>query len=107
MTGISWNCGRTAARTLAVSRCGSLVALLVLASTAHAYQPSSPDESQLQEHGHYVNHDGNVVHSPAHTRNGVVPVGATARCGDGTYSFSQHHSGTCSRHQGVAEWEQQ
>jgi hypothetical protein len=32
------------------------------------------------------------------------PAGATARCGDGTYSFSQHHSGTCSYHGGVAAW---
>ncbi|MEM5405107.1 DUF3761 domain-containing protein [Paraburkholderia unamae] len=81
------------------------MAFLALACTAHAYQPTSPDGSQLQDHGHYVNHDGHVVHSPAHSRNGSVPVGATARCGDGTYSFSQHPSGTCSRHHGVAEWE--
>lgn len=33
-----------------------------------------------------------------------VPVGATARCGDGTYSFSQHRRGTCSHHGGVAAW---
>ncbi len=33
-----------------------------------------------------------------------APAGATARCRDGTYSFSQHRSGTCSRHQGVAAW---
>ncbi|MFP6557404.1 DUF3761 domain-containing protein [Paraburkholderia sp. B3] len=105
MTGINLSEGRAAARVLGALRRGSLVALLALASTAHAYQPTSPDESQLQEHGHYVNHDGHVVHSPAHSRNGHVPAGATARCGDGTYSFSQHHSGTCSRHQGVAEWE--
>ena len=32
------------------------------------------------------------------------PPGATARCNDGTYSFSQHHSGTCSHHGGVAVW---
>lgn len=105
MIGNSLSCGRAAARVLAAVRCGSLSALLALASTAHAYQPSSPDESQLQEHGHYVNHDGHIVHSPAHSRNGAVPIGATARCGDGTYSFSQHHSGTCSRHHGVTEWE--
>jgi Protein of unknown function (DUF3761) len=28
----------------------------------------------------------------------------TARCKDGTMSYSQHRSGTCSRHGGVAEW---
>ena len=33
-----------------------------------------------------------------------APPGATARCRDGTYSFSQHHSGTCSHHGGVAKW---
>jgi hypothetical protein len=32
------------------------------------------------------------------------PPGATAVCRDGTYSFSQHHSGTCSHHGGVAQW---
>jgi hypothetical protein len=33
-----------------------------------------------------------------------APPGATARCGDGTYSFSATHSGTCSHHGGVAVW---
>jgi hypothetical protein len=33
-----------------------------------------------------------------------APRGATARCRDATYSFSQHHSGTCSHHGGVAAW---
>jgi hypothetical protein len=33
-----------------------------------------------------------------------VPVGATAKCADGTYSFSQHRSGTCSHHGGVVQW---
>ena len=30
------------------------------------------------------------------------PPRATARCNDGTYSFSQTRSGTCSHHGGVA-----
>jgi hypothetical protein len=33
-----------------------------------------------------------------------APPGATALCKDGTYSFSQTHSGTCSHHGGVAQW---
>jgi hypothetical protein len=33
-----------------------------------------------------------------------APPGATALCRDGTYSFSQHRSGTCSHHGGVAKW---
>lgn len=32
------------------------------------------------------------------------PTGATARCGDGSFSFSTSRSGTCSRHGGVAQW---
>jgi len=32
------------------------------------------------------------------------PPGATARCRDGSYSFSKHRSGTCSHHGGVAVW---
>ncbi|MSQ21739.1 MAG: DUF3761 domain-containing protein [Dehalococcoidia bacterium] len=31
-------------------------------------------------------------------------TGATVRCRDGTYSYSQHRSGTCSHHGGVAQW---
>ena len=32
------------------------------------------------------------------------PPGATAHCTDGSYSFSTHHSGSCSHHGGVAAW---
>ena len=35
---------------------------------------------------------------------GAAPPGATAQCRDGSYSYSQHHSGTCSHHGGVAVW---
>jgi hypothetical protein len=41
---------------------------------------------------------------PVTASGGSAPPGATARCRDGTYSFSQHHSGTCSHHGGVAAW---
>jgi len=34
----------------------------------------------------------------------AAPPGATARCNDGTYSYSKTHSGTCSHHHGVAVW---
>jgi hypothetical protein len=44
-----------------------------------------------------------VVCSPYSSPSGP-PAGATAKCNDGTYSFSQHRSGTCSGHGGVAEW---
>ena len=40
----------------------------------------------------------------ASSASAAPPPGATARCRDGTYSFSQHRSGTCSYHGGVAAW---
>ena len=79
------------------------VCLATFAKTPSNYQPI-PDESKLVEHGSYVNKSGNTIHSPAHTKDGTLPVGATAKCRDATYSFSQHHQGTCSRHGGVAQW---
>lgn len=60
--------------------------------------------SQLSNDNYYTNVDGNQVHSPAYAPSGCAAVGATAECRDGTCSFSQHHSGTCSHHGGVASW---
>lgn len=40
----------------------------------------------------------------ANAHGSTPPPGATARCRDGTYSFSKHRSGTCSHHGGVAQW---
>jgi SH3-like domain-containing protein len=50
----------------------------------------------------YVNVDGVRVPSPTFSE--TRPAGATARCRDGSYSFSQHRRGTCSWHGGVAAW---
>ncbi len=33
-----------------------------------------------------------------------APADASALCNDGTYSKSQHRSGTCSQHKGVKQW---
>jgi hypothetical protein len=76
----------------------------LMAGSAFAYSSTTPDESALDTHNTYLNHDGESVHSPARSRSGEIPDGATARCRDGTWSFSRHHSGTCSRHGSVAAW---
>ncbi|HSX17260.1 MAG TPA: G5 domain-containing protein [Patescibacteria group bacterium] len=55
--------------------------------------------AQVSCSGGYINVDGNCIPSPSSN-----PAGATAQCGDGTYSYSQHRSGTCSHHGGVARW---
>ncbi|WP_328668826.1 DUF3761 domain-containing protein [Streptomyces sp. NBC_00328] len=43
-----------------------------------------------------------VGRTPASGGSQQAPVGATALCGDGTYSYSAHRRGTCSHHGGVA-----
>jgi len=50
----------------------------------------------------YINSRGHCVQRPV--RADTAPVGATAKCRDGTYSFSQSRRGTCSWHGGVATW---
>ena len=57
--------------------------------------------AQAQD-GYYTNSQGHVVHRPMQARH--LPRGATARCRDQTYSFSENHRGTCSHHGGVAKW---
>lgn len=73
-------------------------------STIQYAQPTIAQDQGLSNNNYYMNSSGNEVHSPADSTNGSVPAGATAKCNDGTYSFSQHHSGTCSSHGGVAQW---
>lgn len=79
----------------------------VLTGTASAPAASAPaalNEDALLEHKHYTNKKGHTVHSPAHSKSGKAPEGASAKCGDGTYSFSQSRRGTCSHHGGVVQW---
>lgn len=64
--------------------------------------PPSPQRSTCPN-GTYVNSAGSTVCSPYASPSGP-PTGATAQCRDGTYSFSQSRSGTCSHHGGVAQW---
>lgn len=52
--------------------------------------------------GSYVNTYGNTVCRPY--RAPSAPPGASARCSDDTYSYSQSRQGTCSSHGGVAAW---
>ncbi|WP_409437252.1 DUF3761 domain-containing protein [Mycobacterium sp. SMC-14] len=64
--------------------------------------------------GYYENSDGQCIHDPSSglppggapgfLDGGGAPPGAAAICRDGDYSFSTHHSGTCSRHGGVRQW---
>ena len=69
----------------------------------HSRSDWSTPQTKLSNDNHYTNVDGRTVHSPAYSSSGV-PAGATAKCADGTYSFSTHRQGTCSHHGGVAKW---
>lgn len=84
----------------------SLTPSMAPARPAPASAPASAASAapRLMEEGRYRNVDGAVVHSPAHTDTGAAPVGASARCRDGSFSFSAHRRGTCSHHGGVALW---
>jgi uncharacterized protein YgiM (DUF1202 family) len=64
-------------------------------TTRQANQAKQTDRS-------YINVEGDRVQSPVFSDS--KPAGASARCRDGSYSFSRHRSGTCSHHGGVAEW---
>lgn len=61
----------------------------------HTYTPSTRIR-------YYTNSAGQRVQSPTYYPS--APRGATARCVDGTYSFSRNRRGTCSHHGGVAQW---
>jgi hypothetical protein len=66
--------------------------------------PAKPDTSKAKctNNGTYVNSQGQTVPRPENCSS--APVGATAQCRDGSYSFSQSRRGTCSHHGGVAKW---
>jgi hypothetical protein len=78
------------------------VALLILCSYNLASARSPYNEADLKSHRYYENRDHHWVHSPSQTYTGQRPPEATARCADGSYSFSEHRNGTCSHQGGVA-----
>ncbi len=51
---------------------------------------------------YYTAVSGHRVHRPIDARS--VPRGASAQCGDGSWSFSESRRGTCSHHGGVSHW---
>lgn len=89
----------------------ALATILFASLSAQTPQPSPTQPTQQQkqkpqpkctDNGTYVNSKGETVKRPENCA--VAPQGATAQCGDGSYSFSQSRRGTCSHHGGVAKW---
>jgi cell division protein FtsB len=65
---------------------------------------SNGDSSGGCPSGSYKNVDGDCIPGPSDDPTLPVPGGPTATCADGTYSYSQNRSGTCSHHGGVGSW---
>src|SRR5215475_4315379 len=70
-------------------------------SSGAASSKPKPNQSQQNctNNGTYVNSKGQTVRRPENCSS--PPIGATAQCRDGTYSFSQSRQGTCSHHDRV------
>jgi Protein of unknown function (DUF3761) len=80
-----------------------LLALLLAVSLAFGqHNRRAPRPVHPVSSDYYTNSVGHRVHRPVFSRS--APAGASARCRDGSYSFSEHRRGTCSHHGGVAEW---
>jgi len=73
-------------------------------ATSSTQLDTRPDEAILLSHRHYKASNGQDVHAPAKSMQDVVPAGASAKCRDGSYSFSQNRRGTCAHHGGVGAW---
>jgi len=88
-------------RKLAVVLALGVATLNVVAPNAYArssYHHSQSDNSS----DYYTAKSGHRVHRPVKADR--PPAGASARCRDGSYSFSESRRGTCSWHGGVASW---
>jgi Protein of unknown function (DUF3761) len=71
----------------------------VAKKTTKAAVPKTTQAAAACDGNSYINSSGNCVERPDGSS-----AGATALCKDGSYSHSQHRSGTCSGHKGVAQW---
>jgi hypothetical protein len=96
------NASESAPQPAFISQAQTPTAAATSAVQAPPQTQTSPQPSGLSNDNHYLNSEGESVHSPAYSNS--VPAGATAQCSDGTYSFSEHARGTCSHHGGVAQW---
>jgi len=97
--------------TLAVEAC------MTWCSVSYGHQPGFVARSTLSfdedtvstrptslpaQPGTYTNVDGQRIRRPV--TSDTAPAGASAKCRDGSYSFSTHRRGTCSHHGGVSQW---
>ena len=89
---------RALAMALVIASPGTQVAVpaLLLAQSTPAEARATCDADS------YIISKGHCVPKPRSAPS--APPGATAKCRDGTYSFSESRRGTCSHHGGVDRW---
>lgn len=77
------------------------VTLTIFASshTSSKFIAHYPSYGSSCKSNYYLATSGDCVHNPD-----TNPAGATAQCRDGLYTYSEHHSGSCSREGGVSRW---
>jgi len=87
-------------------KAGAFLAVLGIGAVFSASSVAADDPAG--KCGYYTNSRGNQVPSPCGNwhADSAAPSGSTARCKDGSWSWSQHPyaPGTCSRHGGVESY---
>lgn len=80
------------------------VQTIIKPTSAKATNPKAVSVKPLPiaPRGTYTNVNGNKVPRPYIAP--AIPAGASAKCRDNTFSFSQNRRGTCSGHGGVMMW---
>jgi hypothetical protein len=96
---------------LAVVGCGSDTAAPSVMESPPAYSPAllpSPTPPKPFIRASLPSPSPIAIPSPVEPHQQTLAqlraMGVSAICNDGTYSYSQHRSGTCSHHRGVAIW---
>ena len=82
----------------------ALALAMLTPSTGIARTTHHATQSYLNIYGseNYTARSGHRVHRPVGANR--APAGASAQCGDLTYSFSESRRGTCSHHGGGSHW---
>ena len=87
-----------------VQKAGKSAAAAAPAATESASPAAAPAPSAASKSAPAAAPKATPAAKAAATTGNTDPTGATAKCKDGTYSKSKHHTGSCSHHGGVAEF---
>lgn len=71
------------------------------AKSHHYHDRAACHYGSSRSSSYYTNVSGHRVHRPVFSSR--APSGWSAQCSDGSYSFSEHHQGTCSHHGGISD----